>query len=166
MRNLRSKFFLCFLVVRITALYNELIPLDFRFIIMYNEIYNNQSWLERYNATAGVVFIAFNMNIMLIMNNKYYAVSFTMLASLIHNNCRPMTFYVFTDDLKDSYRKSLSDFINANKCSVHYIDVDVTMFNGLSSTEQYPPLLYCNDTASLSSKRRRKNIVFRFGFDN
>jgi len=54
-----------------------------------------------------------------------------------------MTFYVFTDDLKDSYRKSLSDFINANKCSVHYIDVDVTMFNGLSSTEQYPPLLYC-----------------------
>ncbi len=86
-----------------------------------------------------------DMNVMLMITDDFTHISMPFIYSLIKNNkwAKNIHLYILTNALSKANRAALSEFITANGAVATFIDVDVSIFNGLKVSEQYPLLLYC-----------------------
>lgn len=84
------------------------------------------------------------MDIMLILDNDYVPYALPFICSLICNNtwARYITFHIITDNLSDIKKGILQHLISNYNCKCAFYYVDVSIFDGLKVSAQYPALLY------------------------
>ncbi len=104
------------------------------------------------------------MNVMLLITDDFTFISSPFIYSVIKNNkwAKEIHFYILTNNLSKTNRSTLRSLIESLNAKVDFVDVDVSIFEGLKVSTQYPLLLYCK---MLPHKYLPKNIDKAIFFD-